>query len=429
MSNSPFLGRRAYLAASGLLGLSALVGTAATMAPTSAAYKDRTHARSGAIPVNAGPALMAGIANARMVDTGLGLGNDGNAYVWGLTFYEINGDVPSSGWQKPPQKVAGIPDGIVRQVTGQIYNANALDKNGTVWGWGSYNFRDGTDAAKPNGNAKQVRINTAWNGAGAILDKITKISSTEYASAGIRSDGTIWHWGFPTGYGGNAGVGASQLAGLPDPSVPGNRPAYLKGAYTNFFVILENGDVYYWGGDGGDSLPSNLGNVNASPSQVSPLAPWFRRNVAPGAPYVVAVDGGINMGGALLSNGQVLSWGSDRTRTGRGTTATPREPGLVPGLSDITSMQFGFTGVAMLNNAGELWGYGASDDYGKFAQAPSRIDSNVVQYGSGQGFYLWQRSDGTFWGRGYNPQGSIGLPTGHFSTNRQVSWNLGMVAK
>lgn len=421
--------RRTYLAAAGLLGLAASVGAAQLPTATSAAYKDRTHARSAAIPVNAGPPLMAGIANARMVDTGLGVGNDGNVYVWGLTYYEINGDVPTSGWQKPPQKVAGIPEGAARQVTGQIYNANALDKDGTVWGWGSINNRDGTDAAKPNGNAKQVRINSAWNGAGVVLDKITKISSTEYAGAGIRSDGTIWHWGFPTGYGGNAAAGASQLIGLPDPSVPGNRPAYLKGAYTNFFVILENGEVYYWGGGGGNSLPSLMPNVDASPRLVSALAPWFRRNVSSGAPFIVAVDGGIGMGAALLSNGQVVSWGSDYTRTGRGSTPTPREPGLVPALSNITSMQFGFTGVAMMNNVGELWGYGASDDYGRFPQAPTRIDTNVVQYGSGQGFYLWQKSDGTFWGRGYNPQGSIGLPTGQINTTRQVSWNLGMVAK
>lgn len=213
----------------------------------------------------AGPALVAGIANARMVDTGLGLGSDGNVYVWGLTYYEMNGDVPTSGWQKSPQMVAGIPEGTARQVTGQIYNANALDKNGTVWGWGSYNFRDGTDAPKPNGNAKQVRINSAWNGAGPVLDEIIKISSTEYAGAGIRSGGTIWHWGSPPGYDGNAAVGASQLIGLPDPSAPGNRPAYLKGAYTNFFLILENGDVYYWGGAPVHSLPSGLPDAGASP--------------------------------------------------------------------------------------------------------------------------------------------------------------------
>lgn len=423
--------RRTYLVAAGLLGLAMSVGAAQLPAATSAAYKDRTHARSEAIPVSAGPTFMTGVSkNSRMVDTGIGVGNDGNVYVWGLTYYEINGDVPTSGWQKPPQKVAGIPEGTARQVTGQIYNANALDKDGTVWGWGSYNNRDGTDAAKPNGNAKQVRINSAWSGAGPILDKITTISSTEYAGAGIRSDGTVWHWGYPTGYGGNAGVGASQLAGLPDPSVAGNRPAYLKGAYTNFFVILENGDVYYWGGTGGNSLPSGLTDAGASPRLVNPLSPWFKRNVAPGSPYIVAVDGGINMGGAMLSNGQVLSWGATTSRIGgRGSTPEPRTPGLVPALSNITSMQFGFTGVAMINNAGELWGYGASDDYGRFPQNPTRIDTNVVQYASGQGFYLWQKSDGTFWGRGYNPQGSIGLPIGQINANRQVSWNLGIVAK
>ena len=428
MSNLPFLRRREYLAATGLFGLSAIFGSAVTVAPTSAAYKDQTHARSEAVPAAAAPPFMVGLArNVRMVDTGLGVGVDGNAYVWGRTDYFINAGAPDPGPFKAPQKVAGIPDGTVRQVTGQIYNANALDANGTVWGWGFYDFRDGTDAAKPGNNAKQLRINSAWNGGGAILDKIITISSTEYAGAGIRSDGTIWHWGAPTGYGGNAGVGASQVMGMPDPAVPGNRPIYLKGAYTNFFVILENGDVYYWGGIGGNSLPSGLLNSDASPRLVAPLSPWFQRNVAPGAPYIVAVDGGINMGGALLSNGQMVSWGGNTTRIGGRATVNATTPGVIPTLSNITSMQFGFTGVAMMNNAGELWGYGASDDYGRFPQIPTRIDTNVVQYGSGQGFYLWQKADGTFWGRGYDPAGSIGMPTGQINTSRLVSWNLGMV--
>ncbi|MCA4134034.1 hypothetical protein [Arthrobacter sp. M4] len=430
--SKPFsVSRRQYLGAAGLLGLAGFVGAAQLPVATSAAYKDRTHARSVSIPVNAGPVFMAGLSvNARMVDTGIGVGSDGNAYVWGLTNIAINGDTLTDGVQQPPTKVAGIPDGTVLQVTGQIYDANALDKNGTVWGWGTFNSRNGTDAAAPNGNAKQIRINSAWNGSGPILDRITAISSTEYAGAGIRSDGTVWHWGSPTGYGGNSAPGASQLLGLPDPSVPGNRPVYLKGAYTNFFLILENGDVYYWGGTGGgDSLPGALANVDSTPAMVTPLSPWFKRNVAAGSPYIIAVDGGINMGGAILSNGQMISWGSNYTRTGRGTTLTPTVPDVVPGLSNIKSMQFGFTGVATMNSSGELWGYGASDDYGRFPQTPTRIDTNVVQYASGQGFYLWQKSDGTFWGRGYNPQGSIGLPTGQINTTRQVSWNMGVVAK
>lgn len=421
-------------------GVGAVTGTAVVLVAllagtttTGAAYRDQAHASTEVLEAAPVPPFQPGLArNSRMVDTGLGLSPSGDVYVWGRTDMAMNGGAANPGTSRGAQRVP-IPEGTVRQVTGGIYNANALDTTGTVWGWGFSNGRDGTDASKPGDTPRQVRVGTAWNGTGAILDGIVAISSTEYAGAGIRGDGTVWHWGENTGYGGNAGAGASQLVGLPDPTVEGNRPVYLKGAYTNFFVILENGDVWYWGGTGGSSLPSGLGNTNASPQKIMSLAPWTKATVGAGQPHVVAVDGGINMGGALLSDGSVLSWGLFANRTGGrpvANDAAARTPGVVPTLSGITSMQFGFTGVAMLDTQNRLWGYGAVDDYGQFPQTPAVIDTDVVQFASGQGYYIWQKTDRTFWGRGYNPAGALGTPLGMPTANRQISSiDLGVVAR
>lgn len=401
----------------------ALLFAGGGIALTSAGYVDRTHARTTSLEVEVPeppePPFQVGFAkNSRMVDTGLGMSEDGNVYVWGLTSYNINGGAADPGGQRPPQRVP-LPEGTARQVTGQIYDVNALDQDGHVWGWGAYNSRNGTDANRADGLPRRLRIDSAWNGSGELLDQIMTISSTEYAGAGIRADGTVWHWGDPVGYGGNSGLGASKVSGLPDPSVAGNRPVYLKGAYTNFFVILENGDAYYWGGVGGSSLPSGTGDAGATATKLTALNGWMKSNVAGGAPYIVAIDGGINMGAALLSNGQILSWSrTDDSRTGRG---APTSPAIIPTLSGITSMQFGFTGVALMKDDGSLWGYGASDDYGWFPVLPAQIDTDVAQYAAGQGYYLWQKTDGTFWGRGYNPQGAIGLPIGTQTGNRQIT--------
>lgn len=417
----------------------ALIGGGMLTSTTSASYQDQVYARSKPISVmqqeepldpKVPPVYQVGLSTqARMVDTGLGMGNDGNVYVWGRTDMQIGGDTTNQGSPRPPQRVPGIPQGTARQVTGGIYNINALTADGTVWGWGTYAGRDGTMNSKPNGNPKQLRIGTPWDGTGPLLDNVVTISSTEQAGAAIRNDGTVWHWGVDTGYGGGTLPGASQLLGLPDPTIAGNRPVYLKGAYTNFFVILENGDVYYWGGAGGNSLPLGSANVSQTPAKVSALSPWTRKNVASDTPYIVAVDGGINMGGAILSDGSVLSWGTDGSRIGGRISATPRVPGLVPGLSNIESMQFGFTGAAFLTRSADLWGYGASDDYGAFPQQPKLIDSRVLQYASGQGYYIWQTADLVFHGRGYNPQGAIGLPATSTASNRIVSFDLGILTK
>ncbi|MGO4431730.1 hypothetical protein AB4Y88_00070 [Paenarthrobacter sp. RAF9] len=358
-----------------------------------------------------------------MVDTGLGVSTAGNVYQWGRTDLGISGNAANPGTSRPPTQIL-LPAGSIRQVSGMIYSANALDKDGYVWGWGNSQSDTGVDGVVADQSPQRIRIGTGYNGTGALLDNMILLTSTQNAGAGLRADGTIWYWGTTTA-GGNAGLGASQMTGLPNPSIPGNRPIYLKGTYQQFVVILENGSIYFWG-TGGGSLPGVTASLTAVP--VPALAPWTKTNVAAGSPYIIAVDGGINMGGAILSNGTYLSWGGDTSRIG-GRAGTPTSPALVSSLTNIVSMQFGYTGVVMINSSNQLLGYGASDDYGQLPQNPTVVDSNIVQFAAGQGFYIWQRSNGTWWGRGYNPAGAIGTPLGTQTANRQINYDMSAVAK
>lgn len=406
---------------------------------TSAAYRDQVHVQTASLAATTVPPSHVGLsAHSRMFDTGLGLGGSGDVYVWGRTNLGINGGAASPGLSRGAQRVP-LPAGAIRQVTGTFQNANALDNQGMVWGWGFLPARDGTDAIKPNDTPERVRIDTPSNGTGPVLDRIVTISSTESAAAGIRDDGTVWHWGETTGSGGNLGAGASQVVGLPDPSVPGNRPVYLKGANTNFYLMLENGDVWYWGGWLANSLPAGLGSADVTPRRIVALDPWTKSRVGAGEPYITAVDGGINMGGALLSDGQLLSWGLGSAFVGGRPVVNDlaaRDPGIVPGLSGITSMQFGQTGVAMLDSEGRLWGYGAPLDNGYLPLEVQVISSGVVQFAAGASFFIWQDTAGLFWGRGFNVAGAIGSPVGSgigvgtgSSGGRRVTTDLTAVAR
>lgn len=414
-----------------------LVWSTTTTTTTSAAYRDQVHVQTASLAAMTVPPSHVGLsAHSRMIDTGLGLGASGDVYVWGRTNLGINGGAASPGLSRGPQRVP-LPAGSIRQVTGTLFNANALDSQGVVWGWGLHPGRDGTDSVRLTDTPERVRIDTPSTGTGAVLDGIVAISSTESAAAGIRDDGTVWHWGETTGSGGNLGAGASQVVGLPDPSVTGNRPVYLKGANTNFYLMLENGDVWYWGGGLANSLPAGLGSADVTPARIAVLDPWTKSRVGAGEPYIVAVDGGINMGGALLSDGQVLSWGFGSAFVGGRPVEdelAARDPGIVPALSGITSMQFGQTGVAMLDSEGRLWGYGAPLDNGYLPLEAQVISSDVVQFAAGAGFFIWQDSAGVFWGRGFNVAGAIGSPVGAgigagSSEGRRVTTNLSTVAR
>lgn len=417
--------RKTTRAAVAVLATALSVGLLAGLAGTSAAYQDVIHARTGTVAADVTAPFQPGLAkNSRMVDTGLGLSTDGKVYVWG---YMGSGAIggPSSpllGGVRP-RSVLDLPAGI-KQVSGMQYDVNALAADGTVYGWGEYNSRNGTDAFRAWNTPQRIRIGSAWNGSGPFLTGVTAISSTETAGAAILDNGSIYSWGTRL-YGGSATDGAQQVGGLPDPSVAGNRPVYVKGAYQNFFVILDNGDVYAWGGD--SSTPGGY-TASTIAQKLTALSSWFKSAVAVGQPYIVAVDGGIDMGGALLSDGTYLSWGTAASRIGA-RVGTPTTPAPVTQLTGIVSMQFGYTGVVMAKSDGSLWGYGASDDYGQLAQTPTKVDDNVRQFASGQRYYIWQRADGTFWGRGHNPQGALGMPTGTITANRQVAWNLSVLVQ
>lgn len=456
-------GRLRAAAVTAAVAALALVGTVAT-----AAYVDTTAARTpvltadlGGVPTEPQTGLQMG---SRMVDTGVGLTAAGQVVVWGLGMYGINGRT-SADLNIGPTVVAGLPP--VVQVASGIYSLNALGTDGTVWGWGDCSRAVGTDLSaaftgygcsvgaygSPAAPPARVRIGARSSTTSApVLDRVTAIAATEYAGAAVRDDCTVWHWGghwgtsdYQYGYGGNGTerLGASQVLGLPDPAtVPGACPVSLTGGYDTFWVVLENGAVYYLGGRTALNLAVN-GNPAVAADQVptgssrtarpvTSLRPWLLSTVGASAPHVVSVHGGIQMGGALLSDGSVLSWSTQAAnRTGRSAGGSSwQTPGLVTGLgTGVTDMAFGFTGAAFLKANGELWCYGAGDDYAQCPTTPTRLATGVTQFGVGQGFTIWQTSDGRFSGRGYNPRGALGLPAGTIVTsNRAVSHDLSGVA-
>ncbi|MHA3724488.1 hypothetical protein ACXR2T_11485 [Leucobacter sp. HY1910] len=391
-----------------------VVGALAVAGATAAAYVDQANARSEPLTAHVPPPFLTGLTSARSVDTGVGLGTDNTVYVWGNTNDAKAGSNRGGLWQKATP-VGGLPVGEMSSVAGGIYNYNALQSSGHVWGWGTIPARDGTGNQRPDNRPAQIRIGSHWNGAGPLLENIGMISSSEQAGAAVRNDGTVWAWG-EAGYGGMSGRGATQVPGLPDPSSGDAFPMYLNGAYNNFWVILSNGEVWYWGSQG--SMPrADQASLNQA-RQSKALSPWFKNNVGQGEPYIVQVAGGIDMGHAVLSNGRVLTWGGNDTRIGGrpsgGGNPAPHNPGLVPesSLANITSTAAGFTGTILLDANQNLYGYGASDDYGKFPQSPVLVSSDVVDFSAGQGFYIWRLSSGENWGQGYNAQGVLGKPVG-----------------
>ncbi|UCR88542.1 RCC1 domain-containing protein [Mycetocola spongiae] len=397
----------------GLTGLAAVGALLLAGVPSGAAYTDEAFTRSEQITANIPRTFGGGgSTSARVIESGTALGNDGNAYIWGRTDLTMAGN-NRGGTRQPVTKVSGLPEGKIVSFAGGRLNFNALDTDGYVWGWGSQPLNDGTGVSRPDGRPERVRIQTNWNGGGALLDQVTAIAHSSQAGAAIRRDGSVWAWG-KRAFGGLSDRGASRVPGLPDPAAPGggNMPVAVTAGYENLWVMLANGEIYYWG-EAGSTAYQEYDSPNGASLSKS-MAPWFKGNVAPGAGYIVDIRGGIDMGAALLSDGRLLTWGGATDRIGRPTNGQhTRRPAVVPGISDIVNVTHSFTGWMAMDSKGDVYGFGSHVNYEILPEnRPALIARSVNTIFHGQRHIIWRGDDGLFRGSGRNQYGEIGAPYG-----------------
>src|SRR5947208_13969750 len=140
------------------------------------------------------------------------LKSDGTVWTWGSGGFGKLGNNTTTGKSLVPVEVHGAASidylhSVTAIMGGETHNM-ALKSDGTLWSWG-YNFvgelGDGTtnDAALP----VQVGLNSV-----PPLMNVTKLGGRTYFSLAVKSDGTIWGWGM-TGSGqmGNGTAGANVL--------------------------------------------------------------------------------------------------------------------------------------------------------------------------------------------------------------------------
>jgi alpha-tubulin suppressor-like RCC1 family protein len=201
-------------------------------------------------------------------------------------------------------------------------------------------------------------------------------------------------------------------------------------AYGYVLVVKADGSVVGWGGDesgiGGPDRPAN-GRVRA-PLPI--VLPDKARQVAVG-------EGGT--GYALLENGTVMAWGSNRSgQLGNGAKGANgeqwtvnREPSATPvkvtGLTDVIQIEAGGTHTMALRKDGTVWVWGARDD-GRLGDnskppndgirsvislAPIAVPglSGITQIAAGLTHSLALRNDGHVVSWGTNKQGELGNGT------------------
>lgn len=328
-----------------------------------------------------------------VVATGPGLALKVDGTVWGYFIGTNSVRVPGLG-------------GVIAVASGAWYSNLALTADGSVWVFGS--------PIVNNGKAEWSPYNTVTRVSG--LTEIVAIAAGARNSLALKRDGTVWMWG--DNQDGSMGDGLiappSPVAVpiLPTPvQVTGLSDVVAVAAgYGHGLALKSDGTVWAWGFNGHGQLGDGTTETRTAPTQVSGLANVVR--IAAGDAHSVAVT----------SDGAVWTWGSNvGGQLGDGTTTDRLLPVQVSGLSGTAAVAAGRYHTLALNEDGTVSAWGA-DQFGQLGDAgevqagldtvlgPFQVGglAGVTKIGAGSTHSLAMKSDGTLWAWGDNTYGQLG---------------------
>ncbi|MDB6065129.1 MAG: rcc [Pedosphaera sp.] len=305
----------------------------------------------------------------------------------------------------------GYLNSIVAISAGEGHNM-ALRSDGTVWTWG-YN----ANAQLGNGTT-----NDAWTPVQVSnLSDVVAISGRGYHCLALKADGTVWAWGYNQ-YG-QLGIGSTNNTLVPVQVLGLTNPAAISAGYTTSLALMTNGTVWVWGTGRKGELGQGGVNTSYTPVQVVGLS------------NVVSVSADFQEPEALKSDGTIWMWGwNNYGQLGNGATNDTNLPGQVLNLTnmifagptgdrDNCAIRADHTVWTWGRNLNGQLGIGTADATAHPApvQVPAFGSATVISVQTPDWHSLALESDGTLWAWGANDHGELG------NTTTNDAWSPGVV--
>ena len=351
---------------------------------------------------------------------------NGTLWLWGDGSAGELGNNSTANQSSPVQTVA--VGNNWKQVAVGLYHTVAIKTDGTLWNWGSGDSGElgNNSIARRSSPVQTVSGGTNWChvAAGALDNAYTTAATT----AGVKTDGTLWLWG-----GQSSGTLAPAPLGN-NSTTPRSSPVQTVSATNNWSkvatsglgsaAIKTDGTLWTWGYGGQGVLGDNtsLSAGRQTPGQtVAGGTNWCKVLMHPYAMGAVKTDGTLWMWGVNGALGANLGDGTTTNKSSPVQTVSASQNWTDVALHII----YGSGGTTTaLKNDGTLWnwGYGTTGALGNNGTAnvvsPVQTISATTAWGSplldvrtvatGERVSAAIKTDGTLWLWGTGQAGILG---------------------
>jgi alpha-tubulin suppressor-like RCC1 family protein len=324
----------------------------------------------------------------------------GTLWTWGHDSYGQLGDESTTSKSSPIQTVAGGSDWL--KTSGGFYQTAAIKSDGTLWSCG-YNYSgelgDGTTTLRSS-PVQTISGGTDW----------AEISCGQNHTAAIKSDGTLWLWG----YNNRGQLGDNTTTGKSSPvqTVTGGTDwESVSCGYNHTMAIKTDGSLWIWGRNDNGQLGDNTIAHKSSPVQtVAGGTNWSK------------IAGGTARTAAIKTDGTLWSWGYNLYgQLGDETIANKSSPvQTIAGGTDWAQVACGSDHTVAIKTGGTLWTWGRNS-LGQLGDETIANKSSPVQtvaggtnwskVAGGDAHTAVIKTDGTLWTWGYNDNGELGDET------------------
>ncbi len=323
----------------------------------------------------------------------LALNSDGTVWAWGYNNFGQLGDSTFTIRASPVQ-VHDLTSVI--SIAAGHYHSLALMNDRTIWAWGGNQYGQLGDGTTIWGRNTPVQVSS--------LTSVISVAGGARHSVALKSDGTVWAWG----YNGSGQLGNGSTANSTTPVSVSSLAGIIAIAAGDLHSVAlkSDGTVWAWGYNYNGQLGNGSTTYSTTPVSVSSLAGII----------AIAAGGGHNL--ALKSDGTVWAWGYNYNgQLGNGFTTDSTTPVLVTGPTGVIAIASADNHNFAVESEELVWAWGYNY-HGELGNGTTTVNiPTPVQVSNLNGFKtfagggmhsLGLKSDGTVWAWGHNHVGQLG---------------------